>query len=181
MIAPTDFGPLADPMPPVATPKTGGMFGGGKFGLKEALAFGLAGLVSRQNPQLIQGLMQTLMLRQKQQQDEAQYQQHRGDELTDYAKKQQIEQQYATPPQPHYFQSNSGDEYALGPDGKPQLAFKDPFPFKFVPNGMGGVVPIDMRSYTGGSGPAPKPLTDDDIIRMSGGQTPPASGGFSRY
>lgn len=156
----------------------GGMFGGG---LKQALAFGLAGLVSRQNPMLLQGLMQASMMRQRQQLEESQYQRHRQDELSDYGQKLQLQAKY-TPKEPHYFQDNSGNEWSIGADGVPVQAFKDPLQIKWVPNGLGGVVPIDLRQYASGGG-AQKPLTDEDIDRMSGGQTGSApSGGFpGRY
>ena len=80
--APTDFGPLAAPLPPISAP--GGMFGGGKFGLKEAIAAGLAGFVARRNPMAMQGIMQALMMRQKQKQDEYQRQQDRADKFSDF-------------------------------------------------------------------------------------------------
>ena len=72
-----------DPSINMPAPATGGMFGGGKFGLKEALAFGLAGLVSRRNPGLMQGLMQALMEKQRMAADQYQHQQDRQQNLQD--------------------------------------------------------------------------------------------------
>jgi hypothetical protein len=158
-------------------PKPSGMFGGGKFGLKEAIAAGLAGFVSRKNPMALQGLMQALMLRQKQKQDEYNYNRERQDKRADFTFEQDYKAAHPELRAPHYFESNSGDQYAIGPDGQPVEVFHDPMRFKFIPNGMGGVVPVNIESLMGGGA---KPLTDEDIDRMSGGQTPPASGSF-RY
>ena len=94
--APTDFGPLAAPLPPISGP-TGGMFGGGKFGLKEAIAAGLAGFVARRNPMAMQGIMQALMMRQKQKQDEYQRQQDRADKFTDFQKQYDYELAHPKP------------------------------------------------------------------------------------
>jgi len=95
-IAPMDFA--------APTKAKGGMFGGGKFGLKQAIAFGLAGLVARRNPMLLNGLMGAMMQKQRAEQEEQEYQRRRVDSLDDYRQKQIIDAQYAPPPQPTEFE-----------------------------------------------------------------------------
>jgi hypothetical protein len=125
--------------------KKGGMFGSG-VGAGEIIQALLSGaLAARGNPA---GQMGLQMLQQKRQQalEEAQYQRRRGEGLEDYAQKQKIEQQYGRAAQPHYFEDNSGNQWAIGPDGQPRMVHKDELPFKLVPNGLGGVVPVDLRT-----------------------------------
>lgn len=125
--------------------KRGGLFGSGK-GLGEIIPQMIMGyLASRGNPVGMAGLQQMMAARQ-QALEEAQYQRRRGEGLEDYAQKQKIEAQYGRPAQPHYFEDNSGNQWAIGPDGKPQMVHKDDLPFKLVPNGLGGVVPVDLRT-----------------------------------
>jgi hypothetical protein len=83
-----------------ASPSKPGMFGGGKFGLKEALAFGLAGLVSRHNPMLLQGLMGAAMQKRQQAMQEQQYGQRREDDFQDYVRKEAWKQEHAQPQVP---------------------------------------------------------------------------------
>lgn len=72
-----------------AAPKpTTGMFGGGKFGWKEALMGALAGFMSRRNPGAAQGLMAIMQQRQAAQQDEQQRQQEREDGWEDFVRKE---------------------------------------------------------------------------------------------
>lgn len=162
-----------------ASPKKGGMFGSG-MGAKEVLGRLISGyLAGRGNPVGSIGLH---MINQRRQQalDEAQYQRRRKDAIEDYGARQQIEAQYAKPAQPHYFEDNMGNQWAIGADGKPQMVHKDDFPFKLVPNGLGGVVPVDLRTLMAGQGAPqgiPQTLSDKDWP-TEGGPTPQASGGF---
>jgi hypothetical protein len=177
--APGAAGQMAALMP---QPKKAGMFGSGGPQWVEAVQAALAGaLAARGNPA---GQMGLQMLQQKRQQamQEEQYQQRRGDEFEDWVKKQAWE--IANKPKsanPHYFEDNSGNLMAIGPDGKPQMVHKDPLPFKLVPNGLGGVVPVDLRTLMAGQGQqgVPQTLSDDDWPTQ-GGPTPQASGGFPR-
>jgi hypothetical protein len=129
------------------------MFGGGKFGWKEALMGALAGFMARRNPAAVQGLMAMMQQKQSSQREEQQYQRRRGDEIEDYRAKKGIDAQFPSDRAPYRFESNSGDVYELGPDGQPRLMFKDPLRFKLVPNGMGGVVPVDVESLMRGGAP----------------------------
>jgi hypothetical protein len=87
--APTVFAP---PMTtPTQTPKpSNGMFGGGKFGWKEALMGALAGFMARRNPAAVQGLMAMMQSKQSAQREEEQYQRRRGDSLEDWKAQQQF-------------------------------------------------------------------------------------------
>lgn len=156
----------------------GGMFGGGKFGWKQAIAFGLAGFMARRNPALMQGLMAMMQQKQDRQDAEADYQRRRGDQQQDWLARQQWGLDHPEARAPHYFESNSGDQYTIGADGKPVEVFHDPFRYKLVPNGMGGVVPVDIGSLMGGQ--AQKPVGKLTPID-EGGPMPSASGGFPRY
>lgn len=90
-----------DPSFAMPAPKpSGGMFGGGKFGLKEALAFGLAGLVSRRNPGLIQALMGAMLQKQQAARDAADYQQQRQDKRDDFVFEQDYRAAHPTAAQP---------------------------------------------------------------------------------
>lgn len=142
-------------MPQAAPKKKGGMFGSGGGSWVDALQAALGGyLAARGNPVGMAGLQ---MLQQKRQQalEEQQYQRRRGEGLEDYAKKQQIESQYGRAAQPHYFEDNSGNQWAIGADGQPKMVHKDDLPFKLVPNGLGGVVPVDLRTLMQQQGQAP--------------------------
>jgi hypothetical protein len=163
------------------------MFGGGKFGIGQAIVAALNGYlagtrgpgqqVGMNNLQMMAELHQRQLERQQALED---YNRQRTDSNADYITRLQEQAQYA-PKEPHYFQDNSGNELAVGPDGQVQTVYTDPLPYKFVPNGMGGVVPVNLGALMhggGGAAASPKPLTDADIERMSGGQTPPASVGF---
>lgn len=177
---PMDFGAapnfgqqIAMPRP---APKKGGMFGSG-VGTGEFIQALLSGyLAAGGNPAGVAG-MQMLNQRRQARDEEAQYQRQRGDKLADYAEMQKIQAQYGAPAQPHYFEDNAGNLMAVGPDGQPRMVHKDPLQWKLVPNGMGGVVPVNIGQLMGQQGPQglPQTLSDDD---WQGGPTPSASGGF---
>jgi hypothetical protein len=171
--------PFAGPAPQfnMPTAPTGGMFGGGgKFGLKEALAFGLAGLVSRRNPDIMNNLMSALMLKQKQQLEEAQYQRHRQDALEDFTKHQQIEQQYAPAPQPGEFE-RALMASGVNP-GTPEWtqAMKTRAANMLDPIVNTPYGPM-MRSMVAPQMPT-KPVGPLTPLPDDGGPTPQASGGF---
>lgn len=181
---PIDFGPAPDMGPqiamPQAAPKKTGMFGAGKGNIGEILSAALSGyLASRGNPVGMAGLQ---MLHQRRQQalEEAQYQRRRGEGLEDYAQKQKIEAQYGRPAQPHYFEDNSGNQWAIGPDGQPRMVHKDDLPFKLVPNGLGGVVPVDLRTLM--QNRAQEEILDQlpPGAKPIGGPSLGGSGGFPR-
>ena len=158
------------------TPNKGGMFGGGKFGVKEALAFGLAGLVSRRNPALLQGLMGMVMQRQRDAQEAAQYQQHRQDELSDYGEKLKLQSQYKQPEYGEFERALIGKGVQPGTP-QWQEAMGTRVNNMLDPMTMTIYGPMPRSALMGAQAPAPKPLTDDDILRMQGGPaaTPPAT------
>ena len=177
------MGPLSQPLQVPAPKKKGGLFGAGKGNIGEAIAAALNGyLAAGGNQAGMMGLQQLYANRQRAadaERESQQYQQHRQDALTDYAEKQKIEAQYGRPAQPHYFEDNSGNQWAIGPDGMPKMVHKDDLPFKLVPNGLGGVVPVDLRTLMANQGaPAPQGVTFTPIDE--GGPTPGGSGGFPR-
>ena len=151
----------------------GGMFGGGDSKWKNALMAAVAGFMARRSPQvagnLIGGLQDAQIMKQKMAQAAAERQQNMADQKDLIAYKAQFDS-----PAPHYFESNSGDQYAIGPDGKPVEVFHDPMRYKFVPNGMGGVVPVDISALMSGQ----QPVQPVGKITPIGGPTPSASGGF---
>lgn len=62
----------------------------------------------------------------------------------------------AEPAQPHYFETNNGSQGMIGPDGKPQILYKDPDPkVNFIPDGMGGGNWVAIPSLGSGGDPAP--------------------------
>jgi hypothetical protein len=159
---------VADNIP---TFKRGGMFGGGA---RDALMAAAAGFLARRSPQVASSLLETLQRKQMLAQQEAQYQRRRDDQFADWRKQYDYEVGHPKQAQPHFFESNSGDQYAVGQDGKPVEVFHDPFRYKLVPNGMGGVVPVDISKLV------QQPLTDEDIDRLGGpAASPPAT--FPRY
>lgn len=177
LFQPIDFGPAPNLGPQISLPapkKKTGMFGSGvSIDLNGALAGFLAGMG---NPAGVMA-MQSLQQRRQQALEEQTRQQRRGEDFDDWVKKQAWE--IANKPQaagkPHYFEDNSGNLMAVGPDGNPYMVHKDPLPFKLVPNGLGGVVPVDLRTLMAGQqGPVGK------ITPIEGGPTPQASGGFPR-
>lgn len=104
----------------------------------------------------------------------------RAADMQDYIAQKAIDAQYKTQ-EPHYFQDNAGNQMAIGPDGKPYEVYHDPLQMKFIPNGLGGVVPVPLSQFMGGGNtPQSTPLSDDDIRKMmQGGQSGSApTGGF---
>jgi hypothetical protein len=174
------FGSVMAGMGGLMAGRGAGMFGAGKpkldiAGLGQALIGGYMAGRGLPGGGAVLGMMNQ---RQQQANEEAQYQRRRGEGLEDYAQKQKIEQQYGRAAQPHYFEDNSGNQWAIGPDGSPRMVHKDEFPFKLVPNGLGGVVPVDLRTLMASQAqgeildalpPGAKPI---------GGPTPSASGSF---
>jgi hypothetical protein len=165
------------------TVKRGGMFGGKGQQIGEAISAALNGyLAAGGNPAGIAGLQQLhrqRMYQQEQATREQEYQRRHEDTLADYATKAKIDAQYGSP---HYWEDNTGNLMAIGPDGQPHQIYKDPNPWKLVPNGMGGVVPVNMQALMGGGQPeilqtlpeGAKPLDE-------GGAGGNASGGFPGY
>lgn len=158
-----------------APKKKGGMFGSG-VGAAEIIQALLSGaLAARGNPVGMMGL-QAMQQKRHQAMQEQQYQQRREDGFQDYVRKEAWE--IANKPQsqnPHYFEDNSGNLMAVGPDGRPRMVHQDPMPFKLVPNGLGGVVPVDLRTLMGGQS-APQPV--GKITPIEGGPGLGGPGGF---
>jgi len=160
--------------------KKPGFFGEGGMGRYIAGAIGDA-LLQNADMQPIFAPMQ----RDKQRlaSEQAQWGLRRQGELADYEQKQQIEAKYRKPT-PHYFESNDGSVGMIGPDGKPQILYKDPTPkMNFIPDGLGGgqwvAVPGQapaMPSAPTGNGGLPQGYT----VRKPGGGAGNGTSGFQR-
>lgn len=176
-----NFGVLNTASMPV---KRSGMFGGRGAAVGDAIVGALNGyLAGLGNPAGIAGLQQLHQMRLLQQQQalaDQQYQRDRQDKLTDAKDLYQFKLDHPEQAAPHYWEDNTGNLMEVGPDGLPRQVYKDPNPWKLVPNGMGGVIPVNMQELMGGAQP--------EIIQTLpkgakpiGGPTPPASGGFPGY
>ncbi len=169
-----DLGALAPHGVQVQAPKPqGGMFGG-KFGLKEALAFGLAGLVSQQNPALLQGLMGALLQKQRMAREDTQYQRERQDKRDDFV----FEQDYRTAHPAPYNNDTVADygfiRQTLGDEAANQFLQSKTNPVVMTPYGpmpyssvmpqaptkpVGALTPIDEGGPgLGGPGGFPRPF-----------------------
>jgi len=112
--------------------------------------------------------------------EQAQWGLRRQGELADYEQKQQIEAKYRKPT-PHYFESNDGSVGMIGPDGKPQILYKDPTPkMNFIPDGLGGGqwVAVPGQAPAMPNAPPTQPLKPVGKLRPVGGPTAPQSGTF---
>lgn len=95
----------------------------------------------------MQGVREQQLMAEKMRQRALEAQQERETSWQDYVRKSQYERENAAPKDPYRFESNSGDVYQVGPDGKPALLFKDPTPkttYLTADNGDGTktIVPI---------------------------------------
>lgn len=108
----------------------------------------------------------------------AMLQQQQAAQYARFVQEQEYKQAHPDPTNPHYFEDNTGNVLSVLPGQNPQMVYKDPNPWKLVPNGMGGVIPVNMQALGQGGAsygaPAPSGVTFTPI----GGQTPPASGNF---
>ena len=160
----------------VATARGRGVFGRGSFGrdLVGALADRLA-INGGMAPAYAQSLAQERELQK--------YKMQQADELAQYERKRQIDQRYPTQ-QPYRWESNDGSLMGIGPDGQPQVIYKDPSPkmnWVRADNGDGTftMVPVPMSggSAQGQDGPIPtKPF--GKLTPYNGGQTFNPSGSF---
>jgi hypothetical protein len=112
------------------------------------------------------------MQRQKMQQEDQQYQQHRGDQFTDFQR--QYDYKLAHPEPINNDTANDYDYIAskLGPAAAQQFLRSKTDPIVMTTYGP--------MPYSTVNPPAPKPLTDDDILRMGGQSGAGPAGGF-RY
>jgi hypothetical protein len=164
-------------MNPEKPKKKTGMFGSGA-NIGEMLLGALSGyLAARGNPMGAMGL-HAINQRRQNESDAQRMQEERENQFQDFVRKEswKIANPGPNQQQPHYFEDNAGNLMAVGPDGKPQMVHKDPLQWKLVPNGLGGVVPVNIQQLMGGQGQQglPQTLSDSDW----GGPTPQASGGF---
>lgn len=168
---------------PMQIKPKGGMFGGGgKFGLREALAFGLAGLVARRNPMLLQGLLGMMMQKQRDAGDEQRRQIERQQGLEDYRTKLGIQSEFDRPRPSEFermaaaagimpgspefqalakqFVQNKANPFVQmrvqNPDGSESLQFMRPPSIPTAP--VGRLTPLDEGGPSlGGSGGFPGP------------------------
>ena len=159
---------------------------GGKFTWKDGLglALGAIGDAFTRQPMTANMVNQSFQHRRALEEAEKQRAADREANRSDWLWKLQQERNN---PQPRYFESNSGDQYMIGPDGKPQMLFKDPTPktewitaknadgtmsiIPIGPNGpmiggsnaapslpaIGTVMPDPRKAGGAGSGPRPFP------------------------
>jgi hypothetical protein len=161
---------------PQMKPK-GGMFGGGDW--KQALAAALSAMsAARGNPVGMAGL-QMLNQRLGQKREDQQYERRQADQWDMWQRQQQWKQQHDTPELGEFERAVVASGIQPGTPqwaevmGKRRDAMLDPV--VNLPTG-----PTLRSMVVGGLNAAnAKPLTDDDILKMSGGPTPQASGGFS--
>lgn len=178
-----------DSMPQVIPPdmpqiKKPGMFGGGKFDIGQAIVAALNGYlagtgnpVGSQNMQMMQQMMQAKRQREQELSD---YDRKRSDDQSDWRTQYDYKVAHPEPTQGSEYEralAASGimpgtPEY-IQHMGNRAAILENPPRYEMV---NGALVQVGGPSMS-----APKPLTDEDIDRMSGGQTPPASGGFPRY
>lgn len=156
-----------------STPKPAGFFGEGGLGRILAGAIGDALLSNAGMQQVYAPAMQ----RRQQEQDED----------ARWGRRLEMQKQL-NPEKPHYWEMNDGSLGMIGPDGKPQVVFKDPTPKAnldpdvtvTLPNGQFYAGPrsgLAQALMGGGSAPV-KTAPRGKLTSVQGGLTPPASGGF---
>lgn len=153
--------------------KKPGFFGAGGTGWQIAGSIGDAlkeanGLEATYGPAMAQRRqMEFLQKRQEQ---------ARENDWADYVRKQEYERANPAPKQPHYWETNDGSLASIGPDGQPQVLYKDPTPkIEWItatnPDGTKTLMPMPQ----GGGGAPAAPVGK---LRPMGGPTAPQSGGF---
>ena len=161
--------------------KRGGMFGGNAGNFISNMILNYAAMQGNQGAvSVLQSLNERRLAEAKQKYEEDQYQRHRGDELSDYGKKLQLQSQYKSH-EPTDFQQYATEGGYI--PGTPEYAalMKRKADAMANPIVMTPYGPMPYSAVNGGGQQAPaKPLTDEDILRMQGGPTPQASGGCPR-
>lgn len=67
------------------------------------------------------------------------YKRRSADDWNQFVRKSEYQRANPAPQQPHYFETNDGSQGMIGPDGKPQIIYKDPAPkAQWIPDGLGG-------------------------------------------
>jgi len=155
----------------------GGMFGGGSK-LQSALTAAAAGFLSRRSPDMAQSLMAPLLLRQRQQYEDQQYQHHRQDDMSDYMAKRDYEIAHPMPQQPGEFEQvlmASGIQPGTQAWADAMSRRRDNLldPVVMTPQG-----PMLRSSILSGAGGEPAPANVTFTTLPDGGPTPPASGNF---
>jgi hypothetical protein len=122
--------------------------------------------------------MFTPQIRARQQQAiaEQEYQRRQQDEQNTWLARQQWQRENPQPVAPHYFETNDGSQAVIGPDGKPQIVYKDPTPkvtWITSDNGDGtkSLIPMVNGMPAGAPAPAPTPngLPPGYAVRKKGG------------
>jgi hypothetical protein len=168
----------ADNLPTYKKPQ--GMFGGGARGIGQALVTALNGYLAGVGNPVGLANLQAMAEARRRAYEESQYQQHRGEALTDYEAKQKIDQQYPTTPAPTEYE-RALQASGIKP-GTPEWAqhmgsfvnMRENPPFTYVDPSTGAVM-MGARS---------QPQILDALppgARPIGGPTPSASGGFPGY
>ena len=126
--------------------------------------------------------------RQRQQQLQDQIAQREA-EKQQWIERQIWEREHPAPAAPHYFETNDGSQGVIGPDGKPQIIYKDPTPkttWQAVDNGDGTrqLIPfVNGQPVGAGGGAAPTApvgtgLPQGFTVRKRGGGATQATSPF---
>lgn len=151
-----------------------GMFGGGgKFGLKQALAFGLAGLVARRNPALLQGLMGAMMQRQREEAEAQRAANERDAQFQNALDLYNYKRDNPLPPNNDTVNDYTFIASKLGPEAADTFLRTKTNPIVMTPMG-----PMPYSAVSGGGLPT-APV--GKLTPINGGPTPPASGAFPAY
>lgn len=149
---------------------------GGKFGWKDGLALtiGAIGDALQQAGGGQGTFMPFVMANRKRQQDWAEDVARRKADRDEWVWKQQWtrDNPAASTAQPYRFEDNAGNQWEMGPDGKPRLIFTDRAPKQLVANGqlITSTNPYaDAAPMQGGVIPQPGEIVDDPRIGNKGG------------
>lgn len=166
---------------PQPKPKKGGMFGGG--GMNPVLAAVLGGLgdylLQRNGMQPIHAPQ--MAAKRRQQYEEQQYQRQRSDGMQDWMAKRQYEAQHPSAPQPTELERIIA---AAGVQpGTPEYVetMKKMLSVKTNPMVMTPYGPMPYSAVSGGGQQQAQPLTDDDILKATGGAGRPVPQTFPGY
>lgn len=128
------------------------------------------------------------------QRQEQQYQRRQNDAFNMWRMQQEYERANPAPRAPHYWEMNDGSLGVVGPDGKPQVLYKDPTPkIDWItannPDGTKTLVSVQKGGGQTSGGPAIGTVEDGYRFRGGdpskqeswervGGPSQPATGGF---
>jgi len=191
------YAPVDVPQAPEMAPGAGmgavpaaksGFFGEGGLGRGIAGSIGDFLLQNSGMRPIYAPAMQQRQARQQQLQDRAAERRAASEE---WVQRQIWEREHPAPATPHYFETNDGSQGVIGPDGKPQIIYKDPTPkttWQAVDNGDGTkqLIPfVNGQPVGAGGGVAPAApmnngLPEGFTVRKRGGGATQATSPFPR-